>query len=781
MHAKNRYLLVFVSCAFVVYCFYGDQKMASPPSVNRIQHTHHINIPAHLPSFLSHIECNGVHRRSQATKLARNGKFARHGSHHRRIQTIATTVNANISVPESSDPAKSFLNHQKKPCRMDTCFDYSKCNAADHGFLVYVYPLDTINAFGNTPISRTYKSILTIITESRYYTADPERACLFVLGIDTLDRDPLSKDYVRNVSARLARLAHWNNGRNHIIFNLYSGTWPDYAENSLGFDTGEAILAKASMSVRQIRPGFDVSIPLFHKEHPLRAGNNGFEPNNNFLSDTKYLLAFKGKRYVHGIGSETRNSLFHLHNARDLILVTTCRHGKNWRGLQDSRCDTDNHEYDRFDYDVLLLNSTFCLVPRGRRLGSFRFLETLQAGCIPVLLSNSWALPFESKIDWKSAIVRADERLLFQIPDIVRSISPKEILALRQQTQILWEQYFGSIEKIVFTTLEIIRERLPQYPQRNGLIWNNAPGALLTLATFADSSRKMPFLLDTLSQEPGHNFTAVIFVQSATPSTVLCSLIKNITHSQYAARILIVWSSDESPPPRKSWPNTAHIPLHIISSIANNTRPNMSHRFYPHKFIDTDAILSLDEDANFNTDEFDFAYKVWRDFPDRIVGFPARTHYWDDSKNAWRYTSKWTNHYSIVLTGAAFYHRYYNYLYTNWLPLQLLNTVQAASNCEDILMNFLVSHVTRKAPIKVTQRKAYKDSGSGKCRRNHSDQFKQRQKCMNTFKDAFGYMPLMHSNLRLDPVVQSHHVPSLRKKSLRKNQQNEVTLNIRPN
>lgn len=51
--------------------------------------------------------------------------------------------------------------------------------------------------------------------------------------------------------------------------------------------------------------------------------------------------------YVHGIGSETRNSLFHLHNARDLVLVTTCRHGKSWRELQDARCDEDNREYDR--------------------------------------------------------------------------------------------------------------------------------------------------------------------------------------------------------------------------------------------------------------------------------------------------------------------------------------------------------------------------------------------------------------------------------------------------
>lgn len=43
----------------------------------------------------------------------------------------------------------------------------------------------------------------------------------------------------------------------------------------------------------------------------------------------------------------------------------------------------------------------------------------------------------------------------FQVPEIVRSIPATKILALRQQTQMLWERYFGSIEKIVFTTFEV--------------------------------------------------------------------------------------------------------------------------------------------------------------------------------------------------------------------------------------------------------------------------------------------------------------------------------------
>lgn len=42
-----------------------------------------------------------------------------------------------------------------------------------------------------------------------------------------------------------------------------------------------------------------------------------------------------------------------------------------------------------------------------------------------------------------------------QVPSITRSVGLDRILALRQQTQFLWDAYFSSVAKIVLTTLEV--------------------------------------------------------------------------------------------------------------------------------------------------------------------------------------------------------------------------------------------------------------------------------------------------------------------------------------
>uniref|UniRef100_A0A671VRT2 Exostosin-1c n=1 Tax=Sparus aurata TaxID=8175 RepID=A0A671VRT2_SPAAU len=602
-------------------------------------------------------------------------------------------------------------------CRMETCFDFTRCRRRGReGFRVYIYPSEK-----NDRVSESYRKILTSIGESRYYTSDPREACLFVLGIDTLDRDQLSGQFVPNVDERIRGYPLWNDGRNHLIFNLYSGTWPNYTED-LGFNIGQAILAKASLNTEHFRPGFDVSIPLFSKDHPQKGGERGWLVRNTIPPRRKYLLMFKGKRYLTGIGSDTRNALHHIHNGKDIVSLTTCRHGKDW----------EKHK------DLVLSGS---LSPE-ESLDSFICATCVQAACIPVLLSNGWELPFSDVIQWNQAVIEGDERLLLQVPSTVRAVGNERVLALRQRTQMLWEAYFSSVDKIVLTTLEIIKDRVFSHISRNKYMWNSLPGGLLVLPEYSTHLAHFPFYYLGLGVSPGQEFTAVIHAVSplVSQSQPIMKLLQVVSKSKYCSQV----------------------------SKTDFHRPDNIYRFLPHVAIETEAVLSLDEDTVLLTSEVNFAFLVWRSFPERIVGYPPRSHFWDPLKRAWGYTSKWTNDYSIVLTGAAFYHRYYHYLFSHYLPQSLRTLVDRTSNCEDILMNFLVSAVTHLPPIKVAQRKQYKELPSPQGTKSvpwaNPEHFNQRQECVNTFANWFGYMPLVHSQFRLDPVLFKDQVSVLRKK-----------------
>ena len=137
---------------------------------------------------------------------------------HEYLETDLTSSHQNTNHGVPLPPLNTSL------CSMEKCFDFSRCSGRP--FKIYVYPEDD-----NVLPSSSYNKIISAIKDSRFYTSDPNQACAFVLSLDTLDRDPLSGDYIRNIQSRLDNLEHWNNGLNHIVFNLYSGTWPDYTED----------------------------------------------------------------------------------------------------------------------------------------------------------------------------------------------------------------------------------------------------------------------------------------------------------------------------------------------------------------------------------------------------------------------------------------------------------------------------------------------------------------------------------------------------------------------
>ena len=65
-------------------------------------------------------------------------------------------------------------------------------------------------------------------------------------------------------------------------------------------------------------------------------------------------------------------------------------------------------------------------------------------------------------------------------------------------------------------------------------------------------------------------------------------------------------------------------------------------------------ILELCTDACACTGGF---LRVWREARDRIVGFPGRYHAWDVPHQSWLYNSNYSCELSMVLTGAAFFHK----------------------------------------------------------------------------------------------------------------------------
>lgn len=93
-------------------------------------------------------------------------------------------------------------------CTFYDCFDIYRCShRSDGDFKVYVYPTAKHVDPNGIPIggktSKEYRSVLNAIAESRYYTRNPDEACVFVPSIDTLNQNRFR---VKETSQALALL-----------------------------------------------------------------------------------------------------------------------------------------------------------------------------------------------------------------------------------------------------------------------------------------------------------------------------------------------------------------------------------------------------------------------------------------------------------------------------------------------------------------------------------------------------------------------------------------------
>ncbi|XP_067013455.2 exostosin-2 [Anabrus simplex] len=575
-------------------------------------------------------------------------------------------------------------------------------------------------------MSREFYFILQSIIESKYYTPNPDEACIFVPSIDTLNQNRFR---TLETSQALASLTYWSEGENHLVFNMIPGSVPDYS-TVVELSLGRAIVAGAGFSSWTYRPGFDVSLPVY-------------SPTTGQLSDAQH----KGAKSWLIVSSQTNlhpeymRELWHLaQDHSDMLLLEACT--SDLQGNYSVRCRGD----EVYQYPHILQQARFCLVVRGARLGQPTLLEAMAAGCIPVICADSLVMPFQDVLDWKRAAIFIAEDDLGSLMDVLTSLSDDRVAELQRQVHWFYDRYLSSIKKITLTTLDILNDRVFPQHARTYEEWNMSPDPLAT---------KSPLFLQ-LTAPRSQGFTAVILTYDRVES--LFSLIQKLVKAPSLSKVLVVWNNQRKSPPHPSmWPKI-NKPLKVIQTKENK----LSNRFYPYEEIETEAILTIDDDiVMLTSDELEFGYEVWREFPDRIVGFPSRTHVWDNVTMRWKYESEWTNQISMVLTGAAFHHKYWSYLYTTSMPGNIKDWVDEHMNCEDIAMNFLVANVTKKAPIKVTPRKKFK---CPKCINTEMlsadlNHMMERSQCIDRFAAIYGSMPLQTVEFRADPVLYKDNFP----------------------
>lgn len=279
-------------------------------------------------------------------------------------------------------------------------------------------------------------------------------------------------------------------------------------------------------------------------------------------------------------------------------------------------------------YPNILEEGTFCLVIRGVRLAQPNLLEAMAAGCIPVIMADNMILPFEEIIDWTLIAITIRESDLHSIMTVLRAVSKQRIKEMQQQGRFIYEKYFKDIPTIVNTLLDEMNDRVFPHLAVPMSSWN-----LPDVAVKAQNPLFLP-LIGSKSQ----GFTAVVLTYDRVES--LFTLITKLSQVPSLQKILVIWNNQKKSPPHIDQFPKISKPLKVIQTKSNK----LSNRFFPYPEIETEAVLTIDDDITMlTTDEVDFAFEVWREFPDRIVGFPSRTHEFIEEKNEWKYESEWTN------------------------------------------------------------------------------------------------------------------------------------------
>lgn len=252
-------------------------------------------------------------------------------------------------------------------------------------------------------------------------------------------------------------LLSWNNGENHLLFNMLPGTAPNF-ESVVQLNTSKAIIAGSGFDTWTFRYGFDISLPLYSH---MANGIDKTQPEqkNYMIISTQQNIPEDYLAQLQNIAS----------SSNDLLLLGNCQ-------LESNKLDNNRRcEYTTgrvFKYPDILKEGMFCLVVRSARLTQSVLMDILASQCIPIIIADTIVLPFNSHLDWHRISLYVPEENIKNLLRIVHSVSKERRGELYWQLRWVYERYFASIEKITLTTLEIINEKVFPLTARMYEDWN---------------------------------------------------------------------------------------------------------------------------------------------------------------------------------------------------------------------------------------------------------------------------------------------------------------------
>ncbi|KAF8353477.1 hypothetical protein PRIPAC_98105 [Pristionchus pacificus] len=461
----------------------------------------------------------------------------------------------------------------------------------------------------------------------------------------------------------------------------------------------------------------------------------------------------------------------------------------------------------------ILINTTFCLLPSSRTF-QWRLLSSLRAGCIPVVLSNTQPFPFHKELDWKLASLRYPLATMRFVPQLLERLSKEDILELRRRGRIFLERLDNAqaladalvaalSDRIMVELPTILRGlnddvneliyffKLAQAASHSESITEKAstlsrslppPSSLYSYRRWNNGNKLTfaPSLLHDVPMMPGgaafhkgtkekvvamnseigsrnsndalgltrdeEQFTVVILTYDRVDGVT--KIFNTLRNCPFLNKIIVVWNNNNSSPPA-DWLDM-NDPFEIIMPKKNS----LNNRFIPYESIETEAVISMDDDVYVTQSELVFAFRMWRENRNRIVGFPERyalhqrvyvivdlLRYHTKVNSRSKYGLTAHHEYSMILTGLAIIHKEFLFEFTYNQHPAILEYIDDHFNCEDIAMNYLVAHLTRRAPLRV-QKKTSLSNGSKVGLFSRTLHVRERDECMDMLNEFYGYNPL---------------------------------------